>query len=134
MPDDLEAGPHVLQHLGDILAQLAQPAAAVGAGGVIGQMGVNLARKMLRQRAAKRLRGNWPFPRRSRSLLFDGLGRVELFELQLKLLDLAKDLLALRSEEHPLQLVDKHLQPLDLGRPRAQRGGIGLMLRQDHGP
>ncbi len=115
MPDHLEAGANILQHLGDILAKLAQSTAAAGASGVTGQMSVNLARKMLRQRPAKGLRGNWPFRWRNRSLL------------------------ALRSEEHPLQLVDQKLQPLDLGRPRAQSGGIGLMLcvivillRQDH--
>jgi hypothetical protein len=48
MADDLEAGSYALQHLGEILAQLAQSAAAVGAGFMGGHVRVDLARKMLR--------------------------------------------------------------------------------------
>ena len=61
---------------------------------------------MLRQRTAKGLRGNRTLRLESRSLLFDGICRAKLFELQLQLLDLPKHLLALGSEEHPLQLVN----------------------------
>ncbi len=81
VPDHLEAGTDVLQHLGDIFAELAQSTAAVGASRMIGQMGVDLARKMLRQRPAEGLRGNRSFCRCNRSLLLDGLGRAELFKL-----------------------------------------------------
>ncbi len=95
--DDLETCPDVLQHLGGIFAQFTQPAAAAGAGSLTGQMGVDLARQMLWQRAAEGLRGNGSLCRRNRSLLLDSLGRAELFQLQLQLLDLPEDLLPLRS-------------------------------------
>ncbi len=56
MAENLEAGPDVLQHLGNIFAQLAEPAAAVGTCLVGGHVREDLARKMLRQRPAERLR------------------------------------------------------------------------------
>ena len=43
-----------------------------------------------------------------------GLLRLQFFELQLQLLDLAADLLALGAEDHPPQLGDDQLQVLDL--------------------
>ena len=59
MAQHLEAGPDVLQHLGYVFAQLAEPAAAVGAGLMTRHMGVNFARKMLWQGTATRLRRCW---------------------------------------------------------------------------
>src|SRR5665213_3036605 len=79
MADDLEAGPHVLQHLGGVFAEFAQPAAAIGAGFVVGQVRVDFARKMLGQRTAKRLRGSGAFCRSYGLQLFDGVGNVQLF-------------------------------------------------------
>jgi hypothetical protein len=58
MADDLEAGSHVLQQFGDILAQLAQSTAAVGAGFMGGHVRVDLARKLPRQWTAEGLRGH----------------------------------------------------------------------------
>jgi hypothetical protein len=43
-----------------------------------------------------------------------GADRLHLFELQLQLLDLALDPLALRSEDHPAKLGDDQLQVFDL--------------------
>jgi len=39
---------------------------------------------------------------------------VQFFQLQLKLLDLAEDLLALAAEQHMLQLLDQQREPFDL--------------------
>ena len=89
---------------------------------------MHLARKMLGQRAAKWLRGGGSIDRRDRRALFDRAGGMKLFELQLQLLDLAKDLLALGSEEHALQLLDQQHQALDLAGPRGQGSGVLLML------
>jgi hypothetical protein len=106
MTKNLEAGPHVLQHLGHIFAQFAQPSTAVGARIVIRHVRVDLARKMLGQRAAEGLRGCMALCGGNRLRLLDGTGDLQVFKLELKLFDLAEDLFALRSEEHPLQLLD----------------------------
>jgi hypothetical protein len=53
-------------------------------------------------RSAEGLRGNGPIGRRDCGSFFDCVGGLKLFELQLQLLDLAEDLLALRAEEHAL--------------------------------
>ena len=129
MADDLEAGPHVLQHLGDIFTQLAQPSAAVGARLMAGQVGVDFARKMLGQRAAEGLRRSSTLCGRNRLRLLDGTGGLQVFKLKFKLFDLAEDLFALRSEEHPLQLLDQQQQALDLGGSRGERRSVPLMLR-----
>jgi hypothetical protein len=76
MTDDLEAGPHSLQHLGNVVAEFAQLAAAVGAGSMRGHVGVYLAWKMLRQRAAERLRVNRALCRSSGLQFFNGNGRL----------------------------------------------------------
>ena len=47
MANNLEAGPHVLQHLGGICAQLAHVATAIGAGIVLRHVRVDFTRKML---------------------------------------------------------------------------------------
>ena len=129
MADHLEARPHAFQHLGDIFAQLAQSTAAVRTGFMIRHMGMDLAWQMFRQRSAKGLRGNRPIGRRDRGSFFDGVGRLQLFELQLQLFDLTEDLLALGAEEHALELLDQQHQAFDLGRPRAQSRRVALMLR-----
>ncbi len=110
----LEADSYVLQHLGNIHAQLAQSAAAVGAGFMGGHVRVDLARKMLRQWTAEGFRGHWVFCWSNNLQVFDRIGCLQLFQLQLELLDLAEDLLALRPEEHALQLLDQEHQGLDL--------------------
>jgi hypothetical protein len=129
MADDLEAGPHVLQHLGYIFSQLAESATAVGTSLVSGHMCVDFARKMLWRGAAKGLRGCRTLCGRSRLRLLDGTGGLQVFQLELKLFDLAEDLFALRSEEHPLQLLDQQHQAVDLTRSRGERRGVTLMLR-----
>jgi hypothetical protein len=60
--------------------------------------------------------------------LLDGTGGLQVFKLELKLLDLAEDLFALRSEEHALQLLDQERQSLDLAGSRVERRGVPLML------
>jgi len=114
MADDLEAGPHVLQHLGHIFPQLAQPSTAVGAPLMAGQVRVDFARKMLGQGAAEGLRRSRTLCGSNRLRLLDGTGGLQVFKLELKLFDLAEDLFALRSEEHPLQLLDQQHQAFDL--------------------
>ena len=113
----LEARRNPLQDLGDIFAQLAQRAAALGAGLLLRFMGLDLARKMRGQRTPRRLalqvrrRGAMAVQRR-RCLL--GAVRFQFFQLQLQLFDLPLDLLRLAPELHPLQLGDQQLQVLDL--------------------
>src|SRR5271168_2050507 len=117
MADDLEAGPHVLQHLGHIFPQFAQPSTAVGARIMAGQVRVDFALKMLGQGAAEGLRRCRTLCGRNRLRLLDGTGGLQVFKLELKLLDLAEDLFALRSEEHALQLLDQQHQAFDLAGP-----------------
>lgn len=107
MADDLEAGPHVLQHLGHIFPQFAQPSAAVGARLMAGHVGMDFARKMLGQGAAEGLRRCRTLCGRNRPRLLDGAGRLQVFKLELKLFDLAEDLFAFRSEEHALELLNQ---------------------------
>ena len=128
MADDLEAGTHPLQHLGDVFAELPQPATAVRAGVMVGQVGVDFARKVFGQRAAKRPGGHGTFCRSDGPRLFDDAGGLQLFQLQLQLFDLAEDLLALLSEQHPLQLLDQQRQSLDLAGARNQRRRVLPML------
>jgi len=123
MPDDLEAGPHVLQHLGDVFAELAEPATAVGASVVLWHVRMNFAREMLGQWAAKGLGWHGTFCR-SGPQLFDGAGNLQVFKLELKLFDLAEHLLALRAEEHPLELLDQQHQAFDLAGSRRESRGV----------
>lgn len=131
MADDLEAGWQVLQHLGDILAQRLQHAAAGGTVLLGGMMGMDFTRQML---------GQWPALVRHGSAIRDrisalrcgcGLGvvRFELFQLQFQLLDLTLDLLRTSSKLHPLQLGDQQLQMFNLVEVGEQRG----VLQVDHG-
>ncbi len=84
---------------------------------------------------AERLRGHGPLCLGSVPDLFDGTGRLQLFQLQLQLFDLAQHLLALGSEQHALQLLDQQDQALDLARPRTQLLMLDLrmsVLVKDH--
>src|SRR5450432_4153685 len=94
-----------------------------------GQVGVDFARKMLGQRTAEGLRGCRAFCGRNRPRLLDGTGRLQVFKLELKLFDLAEDFFALRSEEHPLELLNQQCQTFNLTRSRSERRGVTLMLR-----
>lgn len=116
MAYDLEAGPHVLQGLGHVCPQFAQPSAIVGACLMARQMRVDFARKMLGQGTAEWLRRCGTLCGRKRLRLLDGTGGLQIFQLELELLDLVEDLLALRSEEHPLQLLNQQRQAFDLAR------------------
>ena len=129
MTENLEAGPYVLQYLSHVFAQVAQTAAAVGAGLMGWPMRMDFAWKMLGQGAAEGLRGRWTLCGRNRLRLLDGTGGLQVFKLELELFDLAEDLFALRSEEHPLQLLDQQHQAVDLTGSRAERRGVPLMLR-----
>ena len=85
---------------------------------------------MLGQRTAERLRSHASICFDCGLGLFDGTGRLELFQLQLQLLDLADHLLTLRTEEHAPQLLDQQNQARDLGRAGTQPGGVSLMVRK----
>ena len=128
MADDLEAGPHVLQHLCNIFAEWPQLAAAIGAGFVVRQVAQHFARQMLGQRTARGLSGSGVLSRHRSGLLFRGAVGFELFELQLQLFDLTEDFFALGSEEHALELLDDQLEVRDLACARAQRRGVLFVL------
>jgi hypothetical protein len=129
MADNLEAGTNVLQHLCGICTQFPKLATTVGAGLMVGHVGVDFARKMFRQRLAEGLRGNGAFRWRDCLQLFGGAGGVQLFQLQLELLDLMEDLLTPGAEEHALQLLDQQNEALNLARARAERCHVLLTLR-----
>jgi hypothetical protein len=76
MADHLEAGPHVLQHLGDIFAQDAQPATAVRAGLMVRHMSMDLAWQMFGQRSAEGLGRDGPSDQRGGDVFLDGVGRL----------------------------------------------------------
>jgi hypothetical protein len=122
----LEACSYILQHLGHVLAKLAKSAAAVRASFMARHMGVDFAWQMLRQRSAEGPRRRWSLGGSSGLRLFDRVGRLQFFELQLKLIDLTEDLFALSPEEHPLQLLDKQRQALDLARARVESRLVSL--------
>jgi hypothetical protein len=128
MAENLEAGADALQHLRCIFTQPAESAATVGARLMTWYVGMDLARKMLGQGSPKRLR-RWRTLLRSNYLHFiDGTGRLKIFDLELKLLDLAEHLLALPSEQHMLQLLDQQREPSDLRRPRTEGPDVALLL------
>jgi hypothetical protein len=123
MADDLEALGHILEDFGDIFAELAQRASTTGAAARLRAMRLDLARQMFRQGATGRLfrlllrrqmerqwRGYFLFPARC----------LQLFKLQLQLRDLPDELLALRSEEHPLELIEQQLEVSDLAGTRGK--------------
>ena len=86
-------------------------------------MRLDLTRQVLRQRMARGLfrflRGQIFEGQRRRELFF-GAGCLQFLKLQFQLRDLADELFALRSEEHPLQLVEQQLQVSDLACTRGK--------------
>src|SRR6476660_1862872 len=103
MPDNPEACRDVLEHFGDILAQLAQMTTAVGTGVHLGFVGLYFARQMfgkclsswsLRHRFLGEIRC------RRELRISAGFGRLQLFQLELELLDLPLQLLRLAPKLH----------------------------------
>ncbi len=84
MAKHLEARPNILQHLGNIFAQLAEPAAAVGTRIVPRHVRVNLTRKMLGQGPAAWLRRCGSLCRSCRLHLFDSACSLQVFKLKLQ--------------------------------------------------
>src|SRR5260370_12523210 len=89
MADDLEAIRDVLQLLGDIFAELAQPAATVGTPVTMKSVADNLAEEMLGQRLASRSRLRF----RSRTHSLNSgftlrLRALQLFQIEFELLQL----------------------------------------------
>ena len=117
VPDHPEAPGHVVQDLGDVLADRAHVGTALraAAGGLVHHA---LARQVLGQRA-----------RAGRAFLHDCDCRtrhdrdfgLELIERKLELLDLVRKPLRGATELHALQLGDEQLQRLDLLRPGIQK-------------
>jgi hypothetical protein len=99
-------------------------------------MSVDFARKVLGQRSAKGLGRCRPVCGSDGLRLFNSASCPQLFKLQLKLqlklVDLAEDLFALRAEKHPLKLLDQQHQAVDLARARVERGRISLMPVDQH--
>ena len=94
MADDLEAGGNVLQHLGDIFAELGERAATLRADLLCGRVRFDLPRKMLREWASRWLGSrSWSVCCRGDNRLALCAIGFELFQLQLKLLNLALNLL-----------------------------------------
>ncbi len=115
---------HVIQNLGDVLAKLAHPLAAVGAltGAVIGRLMHDLlARQMIGQRLAL-----WFGTFANRSHRFGGIGLsfgfrggfglagFQFLKTQFELLDLPGDPLRRAAKLHAAQLGDLQLELLDL--------------------
>ena len=132
MPDHLEAAGDVLQHLADVLADLAhRPAAGrAGAGRLVDHLG---ARQMFGQRPAATLDGRVP-----RLLLAVGRSdrpgrhrarRLQLLQHQLELLDRPLDLLRRPAELLAAQPGDLDLQLLDLQRLHHEPGPGRCQLR-----
>jgi hypothetical protein len=121
MPDDAKMPRHVVERFSNILAQFFHGAAAVraGAGAVIGRLQHNLlARQMLGQRLAFGL--GFAGRRRCFGLLvprgtggFLGLGRLQFFELEFQLLDLAADAFRGAAKLHAPQFGDLEFQLFD---------------------
>jgi hypothetical protein len=127
--NDLEVPRHVIQHLGDVLAQFGHAATTVRAraGAIAGRLMHNiLARQMIGQRLALRLVD--AFGRRCRRFCRFRTGRIfgraglQLLELELQLGDLASDPLRRATEPHAAQLRELEPQLLDLQRLELYRG------------
>nr|WKF60900.1 hypothetical protein HUO10_005422 [Paraburkholderia busanensis] len=108
---------HILELLGNVLAELAKFAAALRTARVLGLMYNVLTMQMFRQwLAPRRLAGLragpcWCVDRRR------PIVGLQIFETQFQLLDLAINLLRLAPELHALEFRDPQLQVLDLERP-----------------
>ena len=114
VPDHPEAPGHVVQDLGDVLADRAHVGAALWAAA-----GRLVHHALARQVLGQRTRSRW-------ALGHDGDGRagrdrdllgLELVEGELQLLDLALEPLRGAAELHAPELGDEELQRLDLPRP-----------------
>ncbi|CAA7627334.1 conserved hypothetical protein [Magnetospirillum sp. SS-4] len=134
MADDLEASGHVVQDLGDVLADLAQHAAAgrTGAGPGMNHLA---ARQMRRQRAATTMTALARLGRRNlgaclaRGPIRSGAD-LQILQHQFELLDLAVQLLRGAAKLLPPQPRDLHLERLDL---QALGDQTGLRRRQFSG-
>ena len=118
-------GRHKLEDLRDVLAELAQRAAALGTGRVPRHMRLDLARQVLRQRPPDRSilrRRNGIGRRFALRQSAWGRPRFQVFQPQFKLLNLVVELLALAPKLHPPQLQDEQFQILDFGVPRDEFG------------
>jgi hypothetical protein len=91
---------------------------------------MDLTGEVLGQGAPEGLRGRRPVSSSSGLDLFDRTHGLKFFQLQLKLFDLTEDLLALRSEEHALQLLNQQHQTFDLACSRTQRCDVSLVVSQ----
>ena len=126
VPDYLEVAGHVIQHFGDILAELGHSLAAVGAftGAVIGRVVHDLlARQMIGQRLALRLAAL-----ADRSLGFGGVGLkfgfrrdfglsgFKFLKTQFELFDLTADAFRRAAKLHAAQFGDLQFELLDLQR------------------
>jgi hypothetical protein len=131
--DHLIGGRNPLQHLRDILAQAAQLATALRAGIVLRHVHLDLAWKMIGQRAAGvarlRIGGLRSY---FASLHTLGLRGLQIFQPQFQLLDLLCDLLRRAPEQHPAQLLKLQLQILHFIVARAQLFVGCLQHRPQH--
>ena len=118
VPDHPEAPGHVVQDLGDVLADRAHVGAALraAAGGLVHHA---LARQVLGQRA--RRAGVRSVTTATVGLVAIGDLGLELVQGELELLDLALEPLRGAAELHAPELGDQELQRLDLPRPRIEK-------------
>ena len=125
--DDAERRRHVLQHLGDVLAALAERAAAAIRADRRRLVAHLLARQMRWRELPGRAfgrdgRGNGRGRGRTRCRL--GQGRLAVLEREFQLGDRPVELLRRGAEPGPLQRGELGLQPVDQRVARAQRGGL----------
>jgi hypothetical protein len=119
--NDLEAVGDVLELFRHIVAKVPQLTAAIRAAITSGNVRHHFAIEMPGQRLA--LRSCLRFPGRRNTITHGfhlGLGRLFLFKLELELLELEDDLLALGSEDRVPQLLDHELHVLDALAARTQ--------------
>jgi hypothetical protein len=136
MADHPERGGHVLQHLADVLAALAQLAAAAVRADRFGLVAHLLARQVRRRRLARGTRGGLRRLSGETCRRRLGQGRLAIFERELQLLDRPVELLGRGAEPRSLQrrelgpeAVDQRVARAQRGRlvtdDRLQRGGVG---------
>ena len=130
-----------LQCLGDILAELRQPRAAAAGTGCRCRHDDPLARQMLgegltrRALARERSHGRGLGGRLLGGDLVLGCGRLQLFQLQLQLIEKARGALRALAEALALELLDLELQVRDQRPVGGQlgAGGSRLGLRREQG-
>ena len=124
-----EPAGHVVQHLGHVLAERAQ-AAAAGRAGVRGGMHHHRARQVAGQGAAGRSAPLWPVPD---SVVLGGSRRdarlgLQVLQRKFELLDLGGQALGAAAELHPAQARELQPQPVHeqaVGRQLGVAGGEG---------